>query len=182
MRERSQLRRCTVRRPWWGGMWWVVARGVWPAVGAEAQPATARRRAPLTVPRARSTRTFAATESMFWTNISGFLMALVLSLVTGHAVEGSKFCLRNPEVLQALLVYSLASAVGQNFIYYTITQFNPLVLTTVAAAARTPPPPSSRFHSLPRSALLSLAKHGAVPTHTGDDDAQDLHHGLLRLP
>ena len=38
--------------------------------------------------------------------------------------------LRSPQVLNAVMIYSLASAVGQNFIYYTITQFNPLVLTT----------------------------------------------------
>ena len=35
-----------------------------------------------------------------------------------------------------MLFYSVSSAVGQNFIYYTITQFNPLVLTT---ARRDPP-------------------------------------------
>ena len=35
------------------------------------------------------------------------------------------------QVLRAVLLYSISSAVGQNFIYYTITQFNPLVLTTV---------------------------------------------------
>ena len=35
------------------------------------------------------------------------------------------------QVLRAVLLYSVSSAVGQNFIYYTITQFNPLVLTTV---------------------------------------------------
>ena len=34
------------------------------------------------------------------------------------------------------MVYSLASAVGQNFIYYTITQFNPLILTTVRVRGR----------------------------------------------
>ena len=34
------------------------------------------------------------------------------------------------------MVYSLASAVGQNFIYYTITQFNPLVLTTVTTTRK----------------------------------------------
>ena len=44
--------------------------------------------------------------------------------------------MRNPEVLNAIMVYSLASAVGQNFIYYTITNFNPLVLTTVTTTRK----------------------------------------------
>ena len=51
----------------------------------------------------------------------------------GHLTEGFAFCSRHPEVLQAVLIYSLASAVGQNFIYYTITQFGPLLLSTVTA-------------------------------------------------
>ena len=34
----------------------------------------------------------------------------------------------DPEVMTAILVYSLASAVGQNFIYYTLTAFDPLVI------------------------------------------------------
>ena len=75
-------------------------------------------------------------ESMLWTNLSGFLVAAVLALATGQLGEGVSFCVRNPEVLHAILVYSLASAVGQNFIYYTITQFNPLVLTTVTTTRK----------------------------------------------
>ena len=55
----------------------------------------------------------------------------------------------------AILVYSLASAVGQNFIYYTVTQFNPLVLTTVSARR-----PSHRTHFTARA-----ARAGAVPPH-----------------
>ena len=38
--------------------------------------------------------------------------------------------------MTAILVYSLASAVGQNFIYYTITQFSPLLLTTVTTTRK----------------------------------------------
>jgi len=75
-------------------------------------------------------------ESMFWTNASGCLVALALGLCTGQITEGVAFCIRAPEVMQAILIYSLASAVGQNFIYYTITQFNPLVLTTVTTTRK----------------------------------------------
>jgi len=75
-------------------------------------------------------------ESMFWTNFSGFLMATGLAVATGQLFEGIAFCSRHPEVLTAILIYSLASAVGQNFIYYTITQFDPLVLTTVTTTRK----------------------------------------------
>jgi len=75
-------------------------------------------------------------ESMAWTNLSGCLIAGLLGLVTGQFTQGVAFCIKNPEVMKAILVYSLASAVGQNFIYYTITQFNPLVLTTVTTTRK----------------------------------------------
>ena len=75
-------------------------------------------------------------ESMFWTNASGFLVAAALAAATGQATEGYAFCARHPDVLRAVVVYSLASAVGQNFIYFTITQFNPLVLTTVTTTRK----------------------------------------------
>jgi len=75
-------------------------------------------------------------ESMMWTNISGCLVAGVLALLTGHLTDGIAFCSRHPEVMSAMLIYSLASAVGQNFIYYTVTQFDPLVLTTVTTTRK----------------------------------------------
>lgn len=75
-------------------------------------------------------------ESMLWTNLSGFLVAIVLAGVTGQLTSGFAFCTRHPEVVRAIIVYSLASAVGQNFIYYTITQFNALVLTTVTTVRK----------------------------------------------
>jgi len=75
-------------------------------------------------------------ESMLWTNASGCLMALVLALLTRHLFTGIKFSAAHPEVLKAIIVYSIASAVGQNFVYFTLTQFNPLVLTTVTTTRK----------------------------------------------
>jgi len=75
-------------------------------------------------------------ESMLYTNLSGCLVAGVLAAFAGQLTDGVAFCLKYPEVMQALVIYSLASAVGQNFIYYTITQFNPLLLTTVTTTRK----------------------------------------------
>ena len=44
--------------------------------------------------------------------------------------EPSPAIAAQPEVLLAILLYSFSSAVGQNFVYFTLTQFNPLILTT----------------------------------------------------
>jgi UDP-galactose transporter B1 len=75
-------------------------------------------------------------ESMLWTNVSGALVAGVLALLTGHLTDGISFCTQHPEVMSAILIYSLSSAVGQNFIYYTVTEFGPLVLTTVTTTRK----------------------------------------------
>jgi len=75
-------------------------------------------------------------ESMLWTNVSGVLVAFALAVVTGHLSGGVQFCMDHPEVMSAIAIYSLASAVGQNFIYYTITQFSPLLLTTVTTTRK----------------------------------------------
>jgi len=75
-------------------------------------------------------------ESMFWTNLSGFLVATGFAVATGHMSGGVAFCTKNPEVIKAIFIYSISSAVGQNFIYYTITQFNPLILTTVTTTRK----------------------------------------------
>jgi UDP-galactose transporter B1 len=92
-------------------------------------------------------------ESMFWTNASGCIVAALLALVTGHLTEGIAFCIKFPEVLTAVLVYSISSAVGQNFIYYTITVFNPLVLTTVTTTRKI----FSTVYSVLRNPKNSLA-------------------------
>jgi UDP-galactose transporter B1 len=75
-------------------------------------------------------------ESMMWTNVSGALVAAALAVPTGHLADGVSFCIRHTEVLTAMLIYSISSAVGQVFIYYTITQFNPLVLSTVTTTRK----------------------------------------------
>ena len=40
-------------------------------------------------------------ESMFWTNLSGFIVASGFAVVTGHLSGGVAFCGRHPEVLSA---------------------------------------------------------------------------------
>merc|ERR1719327_1943284 len=92
-------------------------------------------------------------ESMLWTNASGCIVAAGLGLLTGQLFEGIAFCTRHPEVLRAVLLYSVSSAVGQNFIYYTITQCNPLVLTTVTTTRKI----FSTVYSVMRNPANSLA-------------------------
>ena len=75
-------------------------------------------------------------ESMLWTNASGTIIALILAAVTGQLAEGIAFCTRNPEVTSAIALYAVSSVVGQLFIYFTITEFDPLVLSTVTTTRK----------------------------------------------
>lgn|ERR1740139_1224442 len=49
---------------------------------------------------------------------------------TVHAWHGTH------QVLMAILLYSVSSAVGQNFVYFTVTEFGPLILTTVTTVRK----------------------------------------------
>lgn len=75
-------------------------------------------------------------ESMFYTNLSGMLVALGFAIATGQLASGFAACVTHTELARAVLVYSFASAVGQNFIYYLITKFDVLVLTTVTTTRK----------------------------------------------
>ena len=75
-------------------------------------------------------------ESMLYTNLSGAVVALGFAIVTGQLQSGVRACVAHADLARAVLVYSLTSAVGQNFIYYTITNFDVLVLTTVTTTRK----------------------------------------------
>ena len=73
---------------------------------------------------------------MLYTNLSGMFVAFGFAAATGQLQSGLKSCVAHVDLARAVLVYSLASAVGQNFIYYTITNFDVLVLTTVTTTRK----------------------------------------------
>ncbi len=75
-------------------------------------------------------------ESMLWTNLGGAIAALAFSLWSGHWTEGVAFCARHAGVARAIFAYALASVVGQLFVYFTITEFDPLVLTSATTTRK----------------------------------------------
>jgi hypothetical protein len=59
------------------------------------------------------------------------------SIITSHTYNagssGLQFCLNHPLVLQKILYFSICSAIGQSFIFFTIANFDPLVSSPSAA-------------------------------------------------
>lgn len=75
-------------------------------------------------------------ELMFYLNFWAVVLLTVLSVATGQGIEGINYCVSNPEVVHFLVIASITSAGGQNFIFYTISNFNSLVLATITTTRK----------------------------------------------
>jgi len=86
-------------------------------------------------------------DMMFWTNlvmaaVSIFIAFLPFKLDATMAATKPEFysslayVQANPEILQKVLLFSVASAAGQSFIFYTIANFDSLTCTTVTTTRK----------------------------------------------
>ncbi|ETW09809.1 hypothetical protein H310_00287 [Aphanomyces invadans] len=75
-------------------------------------------------------------QQMLNTNIWAVIYTGIGCLVTGHGLTGFNFCLNNPEIYQSLLFFSMCSALGQNFIYFTLQRFSALTCTTITTTRK----------------------------------------------
>lgn len=75
-------------------------------------------------------------ELMYYLNFWAVALLAVLAVATGQAVDGIQYCMANPEVIKYFIIASITSAGGQNFIFYTISNFNSLVLATITTTRK----------------------------------------------
>ncbi|KAJ0398330.1 hypothetical protein P43SY_000775 [Pythium insidiosum] len=75
-------------------------------------------------------------QQMFYTNLWAVLYTGAGALVTGQAFSGFQFCIDNPAILNSVFYFSICSALGQNFIYFTIQQFSALTCTTITTTRK----------------------------------------------
>ena len=71
-----------------------------------------------------------------WTNLFMCLTAIAIALPLGELTSGAAYCIANPEIMSKIFRFSICSAVGQSFIFYTIANFDPLVLSTVTTTRK----------------------------------------------
>ena len=64
------------------------------------------------------------------------LTGLVISAGLNEIGSGLAFCSANHEILSKIIKFAVCSAVGQSFIFYTIANFDPLVLSTVTTTRK----------------------------------------------
>ena len=75
-------------------------------------------------------------DFMFWTNLFMCATAAAVALVLGQLTSGIAYCAHNPEILVKIIKFAICSAVGQSFIFYTIANFDPLVLSTITTTRK----------------------------------------------
>ena len=75
-------------------------------------------------------------DMMFWTNFSMMIVAAVAATAFGEMQAGIAFMVANPEVLSKIGMFALCSAIGQTFIFYTITEFDSLTTTTITTTRK----------------------------------------------
>ena len=86
-------------------------------------------------PRVKDAKT-SMFESMAWTNAGGTVAALAICAGTGQLADGIAFLRAHPAAAKAVGAYALSSVVGQLFVYFTITEFDSLVLSTVTTTRK----------------------------------------------
>merc|ERR1712187_290244 len=75
-------------------------------------------------------------EMQFLTNLYMMLTAIVFTFAMGELEPGSKFLLQNQGIFSDILKFAACSAIGQAFIFYMISSFDPLVCTTVTTTRK----------------------------------------------
>lgn len=75
-------------------------------------------------------------DFMFWTNLFMCVTAVAIATGLGELQSGTAFCVDNPEILSKIIKFAVCSAVGQSFIFYTIANFDPLILSTVTTTRK----------------------------------------------
>ncbi|CAM9268561.1 unnamed protein product [Scytosiphon promiscuus] len=75
-------------------------------------------------------------EMMLFMNAWALAILSAVAYVSGQWVEGLTFTLENPVIVSYIMGFSLASSCGQNFIFYTISNFSPLTCTTITTTRK----------------------------------------------
>ena len=90
-----------------------------------------------------------AWDIMFGMNLWGTIynMMFMFGWSTASGYEAVQFCKQHPEAAWDILLYCLCGAVGQNFIFLTISRFGSLTNTTITT--------TRKFVSIVVSSVLS---------------------------
>jgi UDP-galactose transporter B1 len=75
-------------------------------------------------------------DLMFGMNMFAFLFTFVALIFSGEGERGLQYVIQHPSIQIDVLLFALASAMGQNFIFYTITGPGPLACTMITTTRK----------------------------------------------
>ena len=73
---------------------------------------------------------------MFNLNLWAVVLLTCLVTGTGQLAEGLMFCHENPDVIYYIVLAALSMAAGQNFIFFTLANFDALTLATITTTRK----------------------------------------------
>ena len=75
-------------------------------------------------------------QLMFYQNLASACWLFLLLILTGDLLPAITFVQLYPAVLKDILAFGLVSALGQNFIFYTVRNFSALACTTITTTRK----------------------------------------------
>lgn len=75
-------------------------------------------------------------DFMFYMNFHMMVVAFFVSISLGEFFPGIEYCSKNPVIFELIAKFSICSAIGQSFIFYTVAHFDPLVCSTVTTTRK----------------------------------------------
>lgn len=75
-------------------------------------------------------------QLMFWQNITAAAWLSIALVLTGEGIRAITFIARYPATISDIMLFSIVSALGQNFIFYTVRNFNALIVTTITTTRK----------------------------------------------
>jgi len=73
---------------------------------------------------------------MLMMNLSALVVMTISLLATGEIWEALSFCTKHPEVVPEIITFGFASALGQNFIFITVSEFGPLMCSIMTTTRK----------------------------------------------
>jgi UDP-galactose transporter B1 len=77
-----------------------------------------------------------ALETMYLMNSFASLFILPPAVISGQLFDGVKYLCHSPAMLKLLTAFNVCASLGQFFVFLTITEFSPLICTTVTTSRK----------------------------------------------
>lgn len=75
-------------------------------------------------------------QLMLWQNVCACAWLTGALGLSGEGTRALSFVVRHPAVLRHIMMFSFVSALGQNFIFYTVRHFSALAVTTITTTRK----------------------------------------------